>query len=278
MEAPPSPLGIVAGKGKLPALLIQACQTEKRPVVALAYSDQTDPETVAGLPHIWLSLGEMGKAFAFFTQHKVADVVLAGAFQRPSLLTLKLDWRGTRFISRVGTRFLGDNCLLVQIIEEIEKEGFRVVSAQAILSSLQKPEGPLGTHAPDLSALEDIYFGMRVLNTTSALDMGQAVVVQQGLILGLEAAEGTDALIQRCGPLQKEGPRGILVKMAKKNQSQLVDLPAIGPQTLHNVIQAGLQGIVFEAHKTLVIDAEQLRTEANRQGVFLFAALNPEDM
>lgn len=271
------PLGLIAGKGKLPRLLIQACQSEERPVFVLAYKNQTDPETAEGIPHIWLSIGEMGKAFDFLKKNGVVDVVLAGGFQRPSLKTLKTDWRGALFLARLSTSLLGDNSLLIKLTEELEKEGLRVVSSQSILSFLQKPAGPLGSISPDVSALKDIYFGIDTLNATSALDIGQAVVVQQGLILGLEAVEGTDNLIQRCGPLQKEGPAGILVKMAKRNQSDLVDLPVIGPQTLKNVIHAGLRGIAFEAHKALVIDTDFLQKEADRAGIFVIALKNLDD-
>lgn len=262
-------LGIIAGQGQLPALLIQACNAQQRPFFVLALEGQTEPDLLEGVDHTWIGLGEIGKGIDALKRHNVTQLVLAGGVKRPSLASLKMDWRGTKLLARVGLRALGDDALLRLIVEELTQEGITVVGAQTCLASLQCSLGPLGTHTPSPQATADIEWGIRVLTTLSPLDIGQAVVVQQGVVLGIEAAEGTDALIQRCAALQKPGHPATLIKMAKQHQDERVDLPTLGPDTLEQVLAAGMAGIAFEAAKALLLDADRLRGMADQGGVFL---------
>src|SRR5205085_8338822 len=120
------------------------------------------------------------------------------------------------------------------------------------------PGGPLGRFHPDARATADIEHGLRLARAIGALDIGQAVVVQQGLVLGVEAAEGTDDLLRRCAGLRRDGPGGVLVKMAKPGQERRADRPTIGPRTVALAMASGLRGIAAEAGMTLVIDRAEL--------------------
>jgi hypothetical protein len=185
------------------------------------------------------------------------------------LAALRPDWRAAKMLARIGLRALGDDGFLSAIIKEFELEGFHVVGVHDLLGSLLAPEGPLGKIAPDTQAEADIERGLEVAHALGAVDVGQAVVVQQGIVLGLEAAEGTDALIERAGRLQGEGAGGVLVKAVKPGQERRADLPTVGVATVQACARAGLRGIAVEAGMALVIDRPAVATAADDAGLFV---------
>jgi len=151
----------------------------------------------------------------------------------------------------------------------LAEEGFEVIPPQSLIADAMAPAGLLAGPAPDAMARGDIGRGVAVLRAMAAQDVGQAVVVQQGLVLGVEAVEGTDALIARCGALRRQGPGGVLVKLAKLGQEMRVDAPVIGPMTMAAAAGAGLRGIAVQAGLTILAErAESLRA-AEAAGIFL---------
>ncbi|CCQ73975.1 LpxI family protein [Magnetospira sp. QH-2] len=263
-------LGIVAGRGDLPARLIDACRSKNRPFFVLALQDQADPETVAGdVPHAWIRLGGAGGGIKKLHEAGVSDLVMAGGVTRPSLGALRPDMWSARFIAKVGWKSLGDDGLLSALIAEIEKEGFKVVGIDDILPDLLAPQGQLGCIAPDDRAREDLRRGWLVARGLGNLDVGQAVVVQQGIVLAVEAVEGTDAMLDRCAHLRREGPGGVLVKLKKPQQERRADLPTIGAPTVARAADAGLRGIAVEAGGTVLLDRDALIDAANQRGLFL---------
>jgi DUF1009 family protein len=174
-------------------------------------------------------------------------------------------------IAKLGKAALGDDKLLSVLIAEIESEGFNVVGADDILHDLLVAEGVLGRHRPDDIAQSDIARGVEVARALGAVDVGQAVVVQQGIVLGVEAIEGTDALIARAAAVRREGPGGVLVKIKKPGQERRADLPTIGRSTVDAAAGAGLRGIAVEAGATLVIGRETLVAAADAAGIFVAA-------
>lgn len=194
---------------------------------------------------------------------------MAGPVRRPTLRELAPDWRTARFFARLGLKALGDDSLLKAVIAELEGEGFRVVGLHSILGDILAQEGVWGRHRPDDQATADIERGLRVGLALGAFDVGQSVVVQQGIVLGVEAIEGTDALLERCGTLGRGGPGGVLVKLAKPGQERRVDLPTIGPQTVRNCAAAGLRGIAVEAGSAIVVNRDAVITAADAAGMFV---------
>ena len=168
-----------------------------------------------------------------------------------------------------GARALGDDGLLSALVAELEREGFRVLGPEDLLCAGLAPEGPLGRLLPDAQARADIARGTEIARALGELDIGQAVVVQQGLVLGVEAIEGTDQLLRRCADLRREGPGGVLVKLEKPTQERRVDRPTIGPQTVTLAAAAGLRGIAVEAEATIVVDRDQVAAAADRAGLFV---------
>jgi UDP-2,3-diacylglucosamine hydrolase len=262
-------LGILAGSGELPLRLVDACRAIDRPVFVLALEGAANPEDYEGIPHASVRLGAGAEGLRLLRENGVEELVMAGPVRRPTLAALRPDWRAAKMLARIGLRALGDDGLLSAIIKEFELEGFRVVGVHDLLGSLLAPEGPLGKIAPDAQAYADIERGLEVARALGAVDVGQAVVVQQGIVLGLEAAEGTDALIERAGGLQGEGPGGVLVKATKPRQERRADLPTVGVATVRACARAGLRGIAVEAGMALVVDRSAVAAAADDAGLFV---------
>ena len=264
-------LGIIAGGGALPRLLIDACLATGRDFHVFALEGQAADRTVEGVAHDWFRFGQAGAALKLARKLDIRDVVLAGSVVRPSFSSLRPDWRTLSFLMRLGRKGIGDDGLLRRIVAAIEEEGFTVVGADSLLDGLKPEAGCLGRHRPDEEAEGDIERGLAVLSAMSAADVGQAVIVQQGMVLGVEAIEGTDALIERCGALRRDGAGGVLVKAAKRNQERRTDLPTIGPETVRRAAAAGLRGIAVGANTTIVLGRDEVVRVADEAGLFVAA-------
>ncbi len=263
-------LGIVAGSGGLPRRLIETCRAAGRPIFVLALEGEADPAMLAEVPHAWCRIGAAATGIDLLRANGVRELVLAGGVKRPSVASLRPDWRAAKFFARIGLRALGDDGLLSAVIKELEREGFAVIGAERLLDeSAVMPEGPVGALGPDPVARADIEHGLRVARALGALDIGQSVVVQQGMVLGVEAIEGTDALLRRCGPLGREGPGGVLVKIEKPGQERRADRPVIGAQTVAAAHAAGLRGIAAEAGAVLILDRDAVARAADAAGMFV---------
>ena len=264
-------LGILAGQGELPGLLAASCRALGREHFVVAFEGQASAATIAAAPHAWFRLGATGAALERLKAEGVDELVMAGAIRRPSLAELRPDLRTVRFFAKVGIAALGDDGLLSAVIRELEAEGFRVIGADRILADLLAPPGLYTCVRPDDGALGDIARGLEIARALGRLDVGQGVVVQQGLVLGVEAIEGTDALIARAGALRREGPGGVLVKSCKPGQDRRADLPTIGVATVARAASSGLRGIAIEAGHALVLGRADVAAEADRLGLFVLA-------
>jgi UDP-2,3-diacylglucosamine hydrolase len=183
---------------------------------------------------------------------------------------LRPDTEGAKLLARVGrAAFAGDDGLLAAVIRVLTEEGFRVIGAQEIMREVVAPSGVLTTAKPDAQAMTDIDRGVQVARLLGSADVGQGCVVQQGLVLAVEAIEGTDAMLVRAGALRREGIGGVLVKLVKPNQDQRADLPTIGPDTIRHAAAAGLRGVAFEARATILAEREACLAVANAAGLFL---------
>ncbi len=263
-------LGIVAGGGILPERLVEACRAQGRPFVVLAIDGQADPQRFAGVPCSTVRLGATGRAFDLLRQSGAEEIVFSGTIRRPSLASLRPDGRTLRILARCGGRLLSDDRLMTALIEVCEREeGFRVVGPESVISGLLAAEGPLGTIGPSEAERRDIALGVEVAMALGRVDVGQAVVVHQGIVLGVEAVEGTDALIRRCGALRREKSGGVLVKARKPQQEGRADPPVIGPTTVAVASEARFGGIAVEALGTLILDREAVVRAAEAAGLFV---------
>lgn len=265
-------LGIIAGSGDLPRVLIQACQEMGRPYYVLALEDTAEEETaqLAGEHYSVIRFGAIGKAFDILRKHDVSELVMAGRVTRPRIATIRPDLKGAKLLARIGAQLLsGDNELLSNIVTFLEEEGFRVAGAEDVVRDLLTPEGMIGSIYPDKRAQGDIETGARIARAIGALDIGQSVIVQNGLIIGVEAIEGTDGLISRCASLKVEDKGGVLVKVKKPQQERRVDLPTIGVETVERIAQMGFAGIAVEAGASLILNRREVARRADALGVFV---------
>ena len=268
-------LALLAGGGPLPRRLEAICRDTGRPCFVAAFRDQTDADWAIDSPHDWFRIGAVGRLFERLRAEGVEELCKAGKIHRPTLRDLAPDWQAIKLITRFGYAALGDDALLSRLNAIFEEQGFRVVGPHQIVADLLAKPGVLTSRIPDAEARTDIQRGLEVARAVGAIDVGQGAVVQQGLVLAVEAIEGTDAMLERAGTLRRPGPGGVLVKARKPQQDVRLDLPTIGVTTVERAAAAGLRGIAVEAGGALIVDAEAVGTAADRLGLFVLG-LDPE--
>ncbi len=278
---PAGPLGIVAGSGAFPAAVAEAALAEGREVLLLLIRGFADPE-LERYPHHWFRLGSLGTVTKLARARGVRDVVMVGALTRPRVRDLGLDWATIRMLPRIARLFQGgDNHLLSGVLALVAEQGFRLLGAHEVAPRLLLPEGVLGAHPPTARDRDDIARGMAVIRALGPLDVGQGVIVVDGLVAAVEAAEGTDQMLKRYAEMRRTGRlrfpagRGVLVKAPKPGQDRRVDLPSLGPATVAVAAAAGLGGIAFEAGGAIVPDAQALVAAADRAGLFVAGVASP---
>ena len=270
MTGPLPALGILAGGGPFPGRVAAAAQAAGRAVFVVALRGFAEPGVIGRFPHAEVRMGAAGEILGLLRRHGCTDLVLVGPVRRPSLLDLRPDAEGARILARVGrAAFAGDDGLLAAIVRVLGEEGFRVLGAHELLTEAVGPRGVMGQVTPDAAAMADIGRGAAVTRALGAADVGQGCVVQQGIVLAVEAIEGTDAMLARAAGLARPGPGGVLVKLVKPGQDRRADLPTIGPATLRAAAAAGLRGVAFEAGGTLLTDRAACIAEADAAGLFL---------
>ena len=268
-------LGIIAGSGRLPLQLIESCRNIKRPFFVLALEGYADLAAIGEAPHAIIRLGAVGEALSCLRHSGASELVLAGSVKRPSFAALRPDITGAKLLARIGKAYLsGDDAVLRCVIHFLEEEGFKIIGINDVLHELITPLGQLGKITPDVCAKSDIAIGLKVANTLGQYDIGQAVVVENGYVLGVEAAEGTDALIERCRILKKEPRGGVLIKACKPHQDKRADLPAIGIATVEKIAQAGFAGIAIHAGASITLDRGKMIEKADALGIFVVGVSN----
>ena len=269
------PFAIVCGGGKFPLEVARAAAAAGRPPFLIGLVGAADP-AIEDFDHLWLSVGQVGKLFATLRARAITDVALIGAMTRPEFADLRLDWGAIRRAPELAQAFRGgDNKLLAGVAAIFEREGLRVVGAHEIAPQLLAPPGPIGRHAPATAAAADIRFGATLIAALSPFDAGQGVVVADGRVVAIEAAEGTDAMLARVAELREarrlrlSGPAGVFVKAPKRGQDPRLDMPAIGPQTVDAAAKAQLQGVAVAAGMVLIAEREAVVRAADAAGLFV---------
>lgn len=268
-------LAIIAGAGDLPVRLAEHCAASGQAYYVARIEGMADA-ALAHHPGASFGLGEMGGRFRALKAAGCDAVTFVGLVRRPDFKTLKLDARATLMLPKVlAAARKGDDALMRAILEEFEREGFRIVGPEAAFDALAAPRGPIGAHAPDAAAEADIAKGAAVAGALGAWDVGQGCVVCDGFVLALEAAEGTDAMLARVAALPEAvrgtatARRGVLVKRAKPIQDRRIDLPTVGLATLEGAAAAGLAGIAVEAGGALIVDRVALAARADELAMFV---------
>ena len=278
----PGRLGLIAGGGDLPLQIARHCVETGRPLFVVRLRGFADPSMDA-FPGQVVGLAEVGRCIRVLKQAECESVCLAGNVARPDFAALKPDLRGMAMLPRLVLEARrGDDALLRAVLDEFRKEGFAIEGAHEVRSDLVLGAGVLGRHAPDAAHQADIRRALEIARRIGELDIGQGAVVCDGLVLALEAQEGTDAMLRRVAEevapaLRGEAGRrrGVLAKAPKPIQETRVDLPTIGPATVRGAARAGLAGLVGEAGRTLVLDREGLVALADELGLFVLGVEAP---
>src|ERR1700730_3792882 len=271
-----SPVGLSAAGGVMPFAVADSLIARGLDPVVFALKGACDPVRVARFRHHWISVGQVGRAVKLFRSENCRDLVFIGTLVRPALSEIRLDWGTLRVLGRVWAAFRGgDDHLLSGIGRILEQDGFRMVGIKDVAPALLMPEGCITRTSPDENAAADIARGRDVLAALSQFDIGQAAVVIDGHVVGVEDIEGTDGLLARVARLRNEGrirakaARGVLVKAPKSGQDLRFDLPTIGPQTIEGAAAARLAGIAIVSGNTIVVEPQAMIEAADAAGLFV---------
>ena len=271
-----SPIGLVAAGGMLPFAVGDSLVARGIRPVFFALRGVCDPEQVKRFRHHWISIGQLGRLTNLLRAEDCRELVFIGALVRPALSEIRLDWKTIRAMPSVLKAFRGgDDHLLSSVGRILEKDGFRMVGVKDAAPDLLMPHGCLTRAAPDVDADADIRKGREVLRALSPFDIGQAAIVIDGHVLGVEDIEGTDGLLMRVSRLRAEGllrarsGRGVLVKAPKSGQDLRFDLPTLGPRTIEGAAAAQLAGVAVIAGHTLVAEPQAMVEAADAAGLFV---------
>ena len=265
-------LGLIAGGGGLPLALAQRCAASGRPVFVVRLRGFADAPGLERFPGGEAGLAQLGRCIDLLRGAGAASVCFAGTVARPDFAKLKPDLRALRELPAViAAARRGDDALLRAVLEVFAREGFRIEGAHEVDAALTLPSGPLGRHPLGAAHLEDARRALHVARAMGALDIGQGAVVAHGVVLAVEAQEGTDAMLARCAALPHAVrlSGGVLAKAPKPIQERRVDLPTFGPHTVEAAAAAGLAGLVGEPGGVLVLDRPALIAAADRLGLFV---------
>tara|TARA_A100001037_G_scaffold270304_1_gene265055 strand:- start:1334 stop:2140 length:807 start_codon:yes stop_codon:yes gene_type:complete len=262
-------LAIVAGGGGLPSLLREACDAVGREVLFLAIQGEVK-NNLTPEPDKWIMLAQWGANLDYLRQNKVKQLVFAGTVKRPNLKDLRPDKRGAAFLTRLGLSWFGDDSILSTVLKEIENEGFEIISPNSLLENIVSRSGSYGKISPSAGDLKDIQRGINVIRKIGENDIGQALILEEGIVIAIEAAEGTNEMLLRCKPFLSNGNHSVLVKAPKPGQELRIDMPTIGPETVELAYKIGLSGIAVQAGGVLVIDEEKVIRLADKLGLYVY--------
>ena len=283
------PLGLIAGNGRFPFLLLDAARAQGLAVVVAAIREETDPEidrraaADSGITVHWLSLGELSRLIDTFRAAGVEKAVMAGQVRHKQIFSsIRPDWRLAKLLLNLRTR--STDVLLGAVAKVLADEGIELISSTAFLEPLLAQEGVLTARAPDEDERKNIAYGLQVAGALAAFDIGQTVVVAAQACVAVEAMEGTDATIERAGllMLSLEGDASTLerrltvVKVAKPNQDMRFDVPVIGIATIDAMLRAGATCLSVEAGRTLLFDRDALLARAGEVGIALVGTPRPQ--
>jgi len=277
-------LGLIAGNGCFPFLLLDAARAQGLAVVVAAIREETDPEidrraaADKGITVHWLSLGELSRLIEFFHKEGVSKAVMVGQVKHKQIFSsIRPDWRLAKLLLNLPIR--STDRLLGAVAKVLGDEGIELIGSTTFLEPLLAQEGVLTARTPDDEERKNIAYGLEVARALAGFDIGQTVVVAAQACVAVEAMEGTDAAIERAGQLMRTlesdastlERRLTVVKVAKPNQDMRFDVPVIGIKTVETMIRAGASCLSVEAGRTLLFDRGSLLERAAGAGIAIVA-------
>lgn len=263
-------LGIIAGKGSLPSLIAGNYRKQGGNCYIAAIEGEADIELIKDFEYQPLKIGMVGAAIKYFTQYNVQNIIFIGGVDRPNFKNLAVDKIGGLLLLKIiSQKILGDDNLLRIVAKFFESYGFKIISSSEIYQNQQCDSNIITDTSPTNSDKKDIEFGVKLLNHLSKFDIGQSVIVEDGYVLGIEAAEGTDNLIARCADLRKKSCGGVLIKLSKIGQDNRLDLPTIGVNTIKNLAKYNYKGVAIQKNQVIIAEEEKTIKLANEHKIFI---------
>jgi DUF1009 family protein len=275
-------LGLIAGNGRFPFLVLDAAKAQGEEVVVAAIKEETSPDIEqrgAAAVH-WLSLGELSKLIETFKREGVTRAIMAGQVKHKQIFSsIRPDWRLAKVLLSLGTR--NTDSLIGAVAKVLEDEGITLMNSTSLLEPLLAKAGVLTRRAPSDREREDVQYGRTVARHLAQYDIGQTVVVAERACVAVEAMEGTDAAIARAGEIMRHRELGesastlsrslTAVKVAKPNQDMRFDVPVVGVATIRAMQDAGATCLAIDAGKCLLIDGDAVTTAANDANIVIVA-------
>ena len=264
-------VGLIAGNGRFPFLVLDAARGAGHDVTVVALKDETFPELadLAARPPAaafhWISLGQLGTLITLFKDAGVTQAVMAGQVKHAKLFSVMASADATLLGVLMRLKTKNTDGLIGGIADALRDTGIELLSSTAFLAPLLAGAGVLTRRAPDADEQADLAVGYRIADAVAGLDIGQTIAVKSAAVVAVEAMEGTDALITRAGQLAGAGVR--IVKVAKPNQDMRCDVPVVGVSTIEAMKAAGATVLSVDAGKTLMIDGDAIVKAADEAGI-----------
>lgn len=271
-------IGLIAGGGRMPFEIVKYCKEKGIEVFIVALKNFAEKELYENAPHVVAGIGEAGKIINALKKNDIVDVVLAGGIKRPSFKELIPDWEGAKIVAKLAMKKLGDDGMFCAVIKEFENRGFKILGIEEVVPEMLFSEGIYGKVKPSSEDMDDINRGIQVALALGKVDVGQAVVVQEGMVLAVEAIEGTDKMLERAASVMKKGKAPVMVKIMKPGQDTRVDMPAIGLLTIEQLIKHGIKGIAVQSGGILIIEREEVIKTADKAGMFIIGVTIPAEL
>ena len=264
-----SKIGIIAGGGKLPILIGENFINSGKSVVFFCIEPYAKKIDYKKFVCIFIKLELISKILSLLKLHEIKKIIMAGNVKRPSLKDIKFDYKTLKFIKEYALQPKGDDKLLLSIVEFFEKEGFNFIEWKDECNDLFIKEDNLSNKKPNKISLKNLKKGLEIFKILGKIDLSQSIIVQNNIVLGIEAAEGTDELIKRCYKYKKKGDKGILIKLSKYNQDNRFDVPVIGIRTLKLIKKYNYEGVFIEKEKLIIIEKDQVIKFCNKNSLFI---------
>ncbi|MBF0444211.1 MAG: UDP-2,3-diacylglucosamine diphosphatase LpxI [Magnetococcales bacterium] len=276
-------IGLIAGSGNLPLVFAKAVLAQSNangnvgqyPLFIAAHEGEASRDLAQFAEDLkWVKLGQFKKIVRYMQNKQVEWIVFAGGITKTKIWKIRPDSLALKIAFSLGS--LHDDQLLRAVAGKLEEHGFTIGSVTDFVPELLIPNGALSVGIPDSEQWKDIRFGWQAAKELGRLDIGQGVVVKGGVVVSVEAMEGTDAMINRTGPLITGSNTGwankgsaVLVKTAKPQQDNRLDLPTIGPRTIENLHKAGIDVLAVEANATMILEPETTVNLADKYNIIL---------
>lgn len=262
-------IGIISGGGKLPLAIGKNLNKIKYNVIFFCIENYCDKKIYKNVKHDTISINSLSKIIRKLKNYNINKIIMAGQVKRPSIKDINFDLNALQLIKDFALSSKGDDKLLSTISLFFEKKGFKTLNWKKECTNLFIKDENLTKLRPSKNAFKNMIKGLNFFKIIGKSDVAQSLIVQNNIILGIEAAEGTDELIKRCYKYKKKGDEGILLKLTKHNQNSNIDIPVIGLTTVKNIKKYEYEGLFLEKNKCIIIDKEEVINYCNQNKIFL---------